>query len=342
MTPPVARKRAPTDGIFPGKHFNNPSTMRCILDLGIQKTGSKARQAFFARELGRLVDCRASYPASGRVGLWHRPLYEALARGDDALARAAADEAARRGTDLVILSYEEMHKLDAPAIERLLRVFPRLDAVVFLRRQDAFVNSFYNQLHKSHRVRLETLSDFESRLAAYDPHLDYRLMLDRWAELIGADRLHPVVFDKASSPVETFFAAAGIRLDLTAYHQPPHANPAIDKEGLAVLRAVKGLVGDASDLFEVMTVAHGELAHHFTDGVTTEVDLLDSDTRARIMAHYDDANEWVRRRYFPKQRRLFNESQAPRRQGALPFDKLVAEARAAEIIALSRSADVAE
>ena len=143
--------------------------MHCLLDLGTQKTGSKCRQAFFARQGHRIPGRQLCYPASGRIGAWHRPLYDALASSDWGLLRAIADEAEGQGADLVILSYEELHKLDSAAIASLARCFPQLDALVFLRRQDRFVNSMHNQLHKSHRNRSDPPHFFRPLPSAFRP-----------------------------------------------------------------------------------------------------------------------------------------------------------------------------
>jgi len=282
--------------------------MRCILDLGSQKTGSKCRQRFFTREGRRVVGRRFCYPASGRGGgPWHRPLYNALAGGDAAPLHAVADEAAAAGADLVILSYEEMHKLGVSAIEQLAACFPVLDAVVFLRRQDGFANSFHNQLHKSHRVSLAEIERFEAQLGDYDPHLDYAAMLARWSRVLGPQRVHPVRYDKQVSPVSAFFAAVEIALNLSGYEEP-RPNPAIDRFGLAVLRAVKQRLADVGqpDPAAVMREAHQRLAAHFVtaDGAG-EVDTLGPALRARILAHYQAGNEGVRARFFPELDRLF-------------------------------------
>jgi hypothetical protein len=278
--------------------------MRCVLDLGIQKTASKCRQRFFAAEGRRIVGRRFCYPAAGRNGAWHRPLYDALRRGDHGPLRAAAAEAEALGADLVILSYEELHKLDTPAIARLADSFPELHAVVFLRRQDDFVNSFHNQLHKAHRVPFADLLAFEAAIGDDDPHLDYDRMLERWGSVLGPRRVHPLCYDKRVSPVAAFFGAVDIAPDLAGYVEP-RPNPAIDAVGLAVLRALKRAVGDAPDLLAVMREAHRMLAPHFVAADGAEPDTLGPTLRARIMALYRDGNDRVRRRFFPGQAELF-------------------------------------
>lgn len=280
--------------------------MRCILDLGTQKTGSKCRQRFFTRQGRRIAGRRLCYPASGRGGgPWHRPLYNALSGGDAAPLHATANEARATGADLMILSYEELHKLSVTAIEQLAACFPDLDAVVFLRRQDSFVNSFHNQLHKAHRVPLAEIKRFEARLGDYDPHLDYDAMLTRWGQVLGPRRVHPVCYDKQVSPVASFFNAVDIGLDLADYIEP-RPNPAIDRFGLAVLREVKQRVGDAPDLMLVMREAHRVLAAHFvaTAGAA-EPDTLGPALRARIMARYRAGNARICARFFPGQAELF-------------------------------------
>ena len=44
--------------------------------------------------------------------------------------------------------------------------------LVFLRRQDQLVNSYHNQLHKSHRVTIEAVEEFEAGMFNYQQVLD--------------------------------------------------------------------------------------------------------------------------------------------------------------------------
>ena len=78
----------------------------------------------------------------------------------------------------------------------------------------------------------------------------------------------------------------------------------LGREPLAIC-ALKRAVGDAPDLLAVMREAHRVLAPHFVAADGAEPDTLGPTLRARIMAHYRDGNDRVRRRFFPGQAELF-------------------------------------
>lgn len=311
--------------------------MQVIVDIGLQKTGSKARQQFFATHLDRVAHRRVLYPAAGRQGVWHRPLYDALCRGERAPLGTLAAEVAGRAedADLAIVSYEELYKLGAEQIGWLKESLGDLVAIVFLRRQDQLVNSFHNQLHKSHRVPLEAIERFESGMLDYDRAYDHRATLERWIGVLGRSAVRPILFDKRDSSVVAFWRRADIAVDFEGYGET-YPNRAMDAFGLAVLRWVKRLTADETALPEVMNEAHRRLAAHWiAQAVDQDIYSLSLAERARVMAHYEASNEWVRQELFPDRPALF----APLEPGApVRPDYTQGRELALEIVAAARAA----
>jgi hypothetical protein len=281
--------------------------MRSVLDLGVQKTGSKARQRFFMDHLHRVSDVRSCYPITGRHGSWHRPLYDSLARGDRSVLDALTREVTEQGdlANLIILSYEEMHKLDRAQIVWLKDALPSLTALLFLRRQDQVVNSLHNQFHKSHRVPLRELESFETGMLAYDAAHDHRATIERWSGVLGRESVVPILFTKSVSSVVSFFHHAGVGVDLVGYEET-YPNRAMDPVGLAILRWIKRLIVDEEELPAIMTQAHRALASHLVTGHDATDYTLTTEDRQRIMSHYEASNEWVRKEFFPERRCLFD------------------------------------
>jgi hypothetical protein len=307
--------------------------MRFVIDIGIQKTGSKLRQSYFAEANSLIHDLTFYYPFAGRVGNWHRPLYEAVRSGDRSQLVAVKEEASAVGAEVVILSYEEFHKFDVAAIATVIDCLSDVEVVVFLRRQDSFVNSFHNQLHKSHRIPIAELVKYESSLGTYDANLDYRLMIDRWGSILGSDNIHPVLYDKNTSPISIFLRAAELSERAVEANIPISSNLAIDGRGMSILRRVKCLVGDDSDLPEIMDVAHKMLAAYFVRDHVEECFTIDYDTRIQIMEHYHASNEWVRERFFAGRQELFPalDASEPRR-----FIDSCSDAVAEQIVEVAR------
>ena len=281
--------------------------MRCYLDLGLQKTGSKARQQFFASELARVRGARLFFPSAGREWIWHKPLYQALSAGNRApLDELSREVAARRNeADGFILSYEELHKWGPREIAWIGEAFADIRAAVFLRRQDQLVNSFHNQRHKSHRESLRTLEAYEAGMLDYDPALDHAATLQRWTAGLGREAVAPILFDKSASPVASFFGRLGLDVDLQGYAEG-YPNRAIDAFGMSVMRWVKRLARNDAELPLLMDHAHAALAAHFAKpGNIEERYSLSFAQRRRIMRNYAASNEWVRAEFFPERAGLF-------------------------------------
>lgn len=283
--------------------------MKCVLDIGLQKTGSKARQQFFSSQLHRVMGLRVLYPSAGAgpEGRWHCPLSKALKKGERSLLSSVLREAEEKGSqaDLMILSCEGLYMLQEAQIHWLKDSLPDLTAVVFLRRQDQLINSLHNQFHKAHRMSLQKLEDFESHILDYDVDYDHRATLERWTKVVGRESVVPILFDKTISSVLAFFRSVNIDVNLHDY-EDTHPNRAIDGFGLSVLRWVKRLVQDEQDLPKIMNEAHRKLAPYIVaPGDEEECYSLTLDMRHHIMSHYEASNEWVRREFFPERRSLF-------------------------------------
>jgi hypothetical protein len=230
-----------------------------------------------------------------------------LARGDrsvlDALTREVTEQ--RDIADVVILSYEEMYKLDQRQIAWLKDALPNLTALLFLRRQDELANSLHNQFHKSHRVSLRELESFETGMLAYDVAYDHRATIERWSGVLGRESVVPLLFTKGVSSVVSFFHHAGVAVDLSGYEET-YPNRAMDPVGLAILRWIKRLIVDDEELPAIMTHAHRALASHFVTRHDATNYMLTVEDRQRLMSHYEASNEWVRKEFFPQRSCLFD------------------------------------
>lgn len=281
--------------------------MKIIIDLGLQKTGSKARQQFFMSELQRLSGLQALYPAAGRQGVWHNPLFVSLRQGDRSDLESILHEIDQCAgdTDLVILSYEEMYKLEVAQIQWLKDAWPDLVVIIFLRCQDQLVNSLHNQMHKSHMASLQDIEEYESRMLNYDNAFDSRATLARWSAVIGYDAVIPILYQRDVSSVMGFFDHAGIEVDWNGYVDT-YPNRSIDATGLAVLREVKRLIRDRKYLWPIIEYAHRKLARNFLQhDDSIEHYTLTLQQRRKIMSAYEESNEWVRKKFFPERDYLF-------------------------------------
>lgn len=279
--------------------------LQWVIHIGVAKTGSKALQTFLSSELFRLQGVTGVYPSNGRTGIWHEPLHDDLLAGDTASLLAAVTEAESEGAGLAFLSYEGLCDLPPSSIRDLRQGVGSATIVLFLRRQDQLVNSFYNQLIKAHRSTIDDIEQFEQRLGSYQQSFDYRIILEKWSSVFGRASLRPVIYDKTRSSVVSFFEALGLPMTLDG-HRPIVSNPALDAQGLSIFRHIKQHIRDAEALPIVIEAARKALSHRFIDTYSTgDVYVIDEAARRSIMQAYEPSNEWVRANFFETLPSLF-------------------------------------
>ncbi len=279
--------------------------LQWVIHIGVAKTGSKALQTFLSTELFRLQGVTGVYPSNGRTGIWHEPLHDDLLAGDTSSLDAAVTEAESQGAGLAFLSYEGLCDLPTPAIRDVRQKVGSAKIVLFLRRQDQLVNSFYNQLIKAHRSTIDDIEQFEQRLGSYQQSFDYRIILEKWSSVFGRANLRPIIYDKMRSSVVSFFEALGLPVTYDD-HRPIIANQALDALALSVFRHIKRHVRDVAALPIIVEAAQKSLSHRFIDTYSTgDFYVIDESTRRSIMHAYASSNEWVRANYFETLPNLF-------------------------------------
>ncbi|MBK5928006.1 hypothetical protein [Rhodobaculum claviforme] len=275
------------------------------LHIGTRKTGSKALQRFL-RDRAAADPAGLCYPASGRGALWHQPVHMALCDGDDGPLSQAVRAADPARHARAVLSCELFHTLPRPAVACLRRHLGTARIVIFLRRQDAAINSLLNQYAKAHRISHAQVVEFRAAALSALPEFDYAAILRDWEDVFGPGSVVPVIYDKTVDVVAAFCAATGL--------EPPreaapagNPNPALSRAGYAAFLSAKRAVRDLDELPGVVEDLRRRLGHELLD--TRQVEppwLFEPAERAAIMAQYSDGNERVRAQWFPARRALFD------------------------------------
>lgn len=185
---------------------------RLILHIGMHKTGTSSVQRYFSRNRAILRRMGVCYPKSigvgGEIQPKHAALFDALSHeadfgtahsllgsSADAITRTAAEIEVAPG-NLGVLSAEGLsgeRPVFAAAVAELADRFDTT-VVMFVRRQDHWVESFYKQMVLSRDVR-ETRSFHEFIEAETTKrHMDYAQIVAWWREIFEDVRVigfHP-------------------------------------------------------------------------------------------------------------------------------------------------------
>lgn len=213
------------------KEFRSPAmTKRVILHIGMHKTGSTSIQGFFSRNRHVLRAAGILYPYSegpdGRRLPKHNAIFKAISHEADRGAphpfygpsamviEATARQIERSRARVAVLSAEGLSG-EKPDFARALAPFRdrfEVTVVVFLRRPDQWLESFYRQMVMSREVREARPIDIFLAARSTQAHLDYLAMLRWWAEAFGPEAMRIAPFDPAAgaAPLERFLEVAGL------------------------------------------------------------------------------------------------------------------------------------
>ncbi|MBN2700263.1 MAG: hypothetical protein ACPW60_12765 [Methylohalobius sp. ZOD2] len=172
--------------------------MRIVLHIGTHKTGSTALQRFLYLNRERLLDQGWLYPRTGLKGTGHHPIAWRIRSGGADVCRemlsALEKEAREVGVQGILLSSEAFEFIrDVKALEP----FCHRDTIplVFLRRQDGYLESEYNQHVKMPSTRYAfDIYRFYFRLD-FSFRFNYRQLCDRWQKVAGDNCLHVINYD---------------------------------------------------------------------------------------------------------------------------------------------------
>lgn len=170
--------------------------------------------------------------------------------------------------------------------------------VVYLRRQDRWIESWYNQQIKN--------GNFLGRdMAAFVEHhhllLDYRRLLEVWSESFGQENVVVRPYEKQQLPDGLFadFAATVGLGDTGDYplHKPARYNAQLQRDALEFMHLCNGLQLDAADKLWLRLLIRKVTNQFESKLVFHQQSLLDPRQRIAVLERYREANEDIARRY---------------------------------------------
>lgn len=215
---------------------------RLTLHIGIHRTGTTGLQRALAANRDELAAQGKCYPFKGNN---HQDIAWALHRGELKGKGLVERLAPHAGEGHIILSGEDFCIHRDLGWTAALREVCDVEAIVYLRRQDHWVMSWYNQHVKwpfSRRHSVMTPGEFLGCLDEFR-WLDFDRMLGLWEAALGHEKVHVRVLEKGqvTDTIGDFFAFTGIdggRLKMEAALQ----NDSLPTEMLEFVRAA-GMYG---------------------------------------------------------------------------------------------------
>jgi predicted lactoylglutathione lyase len=313
------------------------SSPKLLLHIGTPKTGTTAVQRFLFDNYDALLGNGVLYPKSVTHNeTVHYPINWAIEEGDDEVRGKLIKEIEQANPEFVIISTE---MFTTPrfhsnlALAKTVEFFKNCGfkineakVVVYLRRQDLFCESIYNEMVKNH--------SWSRHIQDTSAFLDYFYLLKMWSQFFKKNRIVVRVYEKGqlkNDLFEDFFDAIGLPFK-PDYRKPKvDPNPKLSAEMLEFMRitnAIRMLPLEREQFKNELTPIAEQIFS--TKGNKSVKTLLD-DERANILSMYEKVNEAVAKEFMGREDgRLFCESV----DGELPFnqDILVSKNHMAHII----------
>jgi hypothetical protein len=171
--------------------------IKLFLHIGTHKTGSTSLQNRLHTSREALLKHGILYPETGLSGTAHHELAWKAGLGardwdPDYLSRsfrAIATEAEQLGVDTVVLSSEEFSSVrKVKAFQELSELFD-VRVVAYLRKQDRYLESTYNQHVRMYDKRFSgSVYQFALAFNFYD-RFNYRRLFKHWESFFGEDKI---------------------------------------------------------------------------------------------------------------------------------------------------------
>jgi hypothetical protein len=286
---------------------------RLVLHIGVHKTGSTSVQNALAANAGLLARHGILYPkypgAPAQVTNHNRLAWE-IAEGviDIAKLREWAESLAQKDARTLIISAEEFCKLKSLEFLACFQEHFEIEVVLYLRRQDSWINSWYNQNVKWPYLRELsgcTPTEFLAHLQEFF-WIDYFETVERWAQAVGKDRIHVRVLERGQieDPLADMCDICGVNFVLKRT-QEKRANESLPATQLKILQDI-GIMRYKPAVRLKIIRAVSEIP------VTTTKEIYPAPLRRMILRRYAAGNAMLAERYLGRSDGiLFRDEQIP-------------------------------
>jgi hypothetical protein len=276
-----------------------PGAGELVIHAGIHRTGTTSLQRFLAKNRAALAARGVGYPGEDNN---HQPLAWALHRDQQGAEAVLALAGAAPPGSRLVLSGEDF------AIHRdlgwLADVAARVDTrvVFYLRRQDHWLMSWYNQHVKWPFNREKSRMDPQQFLAAIDDFywIDYARLLGRWSEVLGEARVAAAVVEKGQveDAAGDFLARLGVARD-GLEGDDERANDSLPVHVLEIARHLGLYELKGGRRMKLLNALRAGLADRAPAGRVSTV--YSPEERNRVIDRYDASNRAAARRFLGRE-----------------------------------------
>ena len=236
--------------------------MKLVLHIGTEKTGTTSTQnwarnnrdalaaqgVWYSRALGDenhlkfylyAIPPGAFDDGFAPLGLTTADQRAAFRAGLPVALAAEVAEARARGCHSFVISNEQCHsRLITPEMVREVHdlIAPHFDEIDILCSLRPQIDVFVSFASTWARGRLRVTRALFDRVVPANPYFDYARLLDRWAQVFGADRLHVVPFRRQPDFVRVLVDRLG--LDAARLQPAGQLNMAVDVRVMALVNAL--------------------------------------------------------------------------------------------------------
>jgi len=209
---------------------------KVFIHIGFMKTGTSAFQAFLNNEKNKkfLIENDIYYPNINRKAQNYLAfslmdtippkVQHILPIGRDELYKTLVDEIKNSKQKNILISSESLslittsyflgHETPERLYQLLIDENIEFKIIVFIRRQDEYLSSLYNQIIKRHNFNSLYNKDINSYFLENIELFDYKTIIDNWAIVFGKNNLIVRVYKKGENSVANIFKAINANIEM--------------------------------------------------------------------------------------------------------------------------------
>ncbi|MBI9081305.1 MAG: hypothetical protein JEY79_16385 [Pseudodesulfovibrio sp.] len=275
---------------------------RLILHIGLPKTGTTALQSFFALNSNALVSQGIKYVSNSHlaVNLWREgeDIKRSLSVWEDVrkITKAGKYDALVSNENLDSYLFEHPERIDD-----IRHSFSDADVklVIYLRRQDIHLESYYLQTIRGNAITTPFGLDFIDNMLHQNYH-NYEKKLRFFEKHFGADNIIVRLYDwktfHSGNIFHDFLHAINVPWNDHYVHPPRSTNSSIDARMKDLLLTANATIPEAGNqLREFKELINVVEKFRFVD---RETKLLTLQERKDFLAECKTGNDWVGQTYF--------------------------------------------